>query len=166
MPEMNPANASFWPVLVPDATFADDLDLDVLIVPGGIGMRNPNITRKGGAADFIARTVPKVQYLWTICTGAGIAAQAGVLDGKHATTNKAAWGDITPLGPKVLWVSPARWVVDGNVWTSSGVSCLTASHLCPCVLCLPCTPFYQACLWFACKRLTRIWLVRSPPRLT
>jgi transcriptional regulator GlxA family with amidase domain len=63
-----------------------------------------------------------LQYLITVCTGAGIAARAGVLDGKHATTNKRAWAETTALGPKVKWVAQARWVTDGNIWTSSGVA--------------------------------------------
>lgn len=33
-----------------------------------------------------------------------------------------AWEEITALGPEVEWVPRARWVADGNVWTSSGVS--------------------------------------------
>jgi transcriptional regulator GlxA family with amidase domain len=120
-PAMNPHNSSFWPLLTPTHTFADDLDLDVLLIPGGPGIRAENVT---AITDFIKKTYPKVQYLITVCTGAGLAAKAGVLDGKRATTNKRAWGQITPMGPKVKWVSPARWVVDGNIWTSSGVSFL------------------------------------------
>jgi len=45
-----------------------------------------------------------------------------VLDGKNATTNKSVWAEIIALGPHVKWHSHARWVEDGNIWTSSGVS--------------------------------------------
>lgn len=45
-----------------------------------------------------------------------------MLDGKRATTNKMAWREITALGPRVEWVARARWVHDGKVWSSSGVS--------------------------------------------
>ena len=71
---------------------------------------------------FVKERYPCLQYLITICTGAGIAARAGVLDGKYATTNKRAWDETIALGPKVNWVAVARWVVDGNIWTSSGIS--------------------------------------------
>lgn len=54
--------------------------------------------------------------------GAGLAARAGALDGKFATTNKHAWAEIVPLGPRVNWVAVARWVEDGNTWSSAGVS--------------------------------------------
>ena len=51
-----------------------------------------------------------------------LAAKAGVLDGRRATANKASWNETVALGPNVEWVPTARWVVDGKVWTSSGVS--------------------------------------------
>ncbi|KAH8899502.1 class I glutamine amidotransferase-like protein [Thozetella sp. PMI_491] len=116
---MNPLNSSFWPTLPPTHTFDNAPPLDVLIVPGGPGARNPDLQPQ---VDFIKRTYPTLQYLISICTGAGVAARAGVLDGKRVTTNKAAWATITAMGPDVKWVAPARWVVDGNIWPSSGVT--------------------------------------------
>lgn len=73
--------------------------------------------------DFIRETYPKVQYMITVCTGSWLAARAGVLDGRRATSNKRSWAGRLEYGSdKVKWVAKARWVVDGNVWTSSGVS--------------------------------------------
>ncbi|KAG6024524.1 hypothetical protein E4U41_001759 [Claviceps citrina] len=95
-------------------------DIDVLLVPGGPGVRHADLSR--GAVDFVRRTYPRVKYLLTVCTGSGVAAAAGVLDGRRATTNKASWKEIVAMGPRVKWVSPARWTVDGNIWTSSGVT--------------------------------------------
>ncbi|KAF5607228.1 uncharacterized protein FSUBG_5411 [Fusarium subglutinans] len=103
----------------PTNTFDDDLDLDLLIVPGGPGARNPNLQ---AVTDYIAKMYPKVKMLMTICTGAGVAARSGVLDGHLATTNKNAWATMKEMGPRVNWVSPARYVIDGNVWSSSGVT--------------------------------------------
>ncbi|KAM0553885.1 hypothetical protein ACHAPJ_007231 [Fusarium lateritium] len=116
---MNKFNSSFWPTIPPTNTFDDDLDLDVLIVPGGAGARNPNLQAVTG---YIAKMYPKVKILMTICTGAGVAARSGVLDGHMATTNKNAWATMMEMGPKVNWVSPARFVIDGKVWSSSGVT--------------------------------------------
>ncbi|KAK3321466.1 class I glutamine amidotransferase-like protein [Cercophora scortea] len=119
-PSMNPHNASFWPSLTPTHTFATAPEnLDVLIVPGGLGSRSPDLEPE---IAYLRAAFPKVRYLITICTGAGVAARAGVLDGRRATTNKRAWGEITAMGPGVRWVAPARWVVDGHIWSSSGVT--------------------------------------------
>lgn len=118
-PSMNPMNSSFFLSVLPTHTVEDAPDLDVLIVPGGLGTRAPDLN---STIDFIRTAYPKLQYLITICTGAGLAARAGVLDGKRATTNKASWAGTTAHGPKVQWQGQARWTVDGNIWTSSGVS--------------------------------------------
>ncbi|KAJ5379839.1 uncharacterized protein N7496_002267 [Penicillium cataractarum] len=74
------------------------------------------------AIAFIQRTYPTLQYLITVCTGSGLVARAGVLDGKRATSNKMVWREMSALRAEVEWVARARWVVDGNIWTSSGVS--------------------------------------------
>ncbi|KAF9877749.1 DJ-1/PfpI family protein [Colletotrichum karsti] len=118
-PAKNKQGSSFWPTIAPTATFADDLDLDVLIVPGGPGVRADGLEP---IVDYVRDTYPKLKYLITICTGASLAARAGVLDGKRATTNKRAWAQMTAFGPNVEWVAPARYVVDGNIWSSSGVA--------------------------------------------
>jgi putative intracellular protease/amidase len=44
------------------------------------------------------------------------------LSGRRATTNKARWDWVTEFGSNITWVPSARWVEDGNVWTSSGVA--------------------------------------------
>lgn len=119
-PDLNKQGSSFELSLNPTHTFdTAPNDLDVLLVPGGAAARAGTLTAE---IDYVRKTYPGLQYLITVCTGAGIAAKAGVLDGKRATTNKAAWATITAMGPGVEWTSPARWVVDGNVWTSSGVT--------------------------------------------
>ncbi|KAJ5374858.1 hypothetical protein N7517_006864 [Penicillium concentricum] len=107
--------------VVPTHTFATAPSLDLLLVPGGLGTRgsSPAIEE---AISYIKNVYPQLKYLVTVCTGSGLAARAGILDGKCATTNKMAWAEITALAVNVDWVPRARWVVDGNIWTSSGVS--------------------------------------------
>jgi transcriptional regulator GlxA family with amidase domain len=107
--------------IVPTHTYAAPPPLDVLLVPGGRGSRGsgPIVLE---AIKFIRDEYPHLTYLITVCTGSGLAARAGVLDGKRATTNKMAWKEMVALGPEVEWVPRARWVTDGNIWTSSGVS--------------------------------------------
>ncbi|KAK4184859.1 class I glutamine amidotransferase-like protein, partial [Podospora australis] len=116
---MNTFKSDFWPSLTPTHTFEQDPDIEVLIVPGGPGARSPDLEPE---LEYIRTVFPKLRYLITICTGSGVAARSGVLDGHKATTNKRAWGQMTAYGPNVNWVAPARWVDDGKVWTSSGVT--------------------------------------------
>jgi transcriptional regulator GlxA family with amidase domain len=92
--------------------------IDVLIVPGGVGTRND----MSAEIDFVRNMYPSVKALLCVCTGATILARAGVLDGRRATTNKRAYAWATSTGPNVDWVAEARWVVDGNIVTGSGIS--------------------------------------------
>ncbi|CZS99940.1 related to ThiJ/PfpI family protein [Rhynchosporium graminicola] len=105
---------------VPTYNFRNAPPIDVLLIPGGIGTRAP-APLLNSTIDYVRELYPSLKYLFTVCTGSGIAARAGVLDGKHATTNKLAWAQTIAHGPRVKWVAEARWVQDGNVWTSSGV---------------------------------------------
>ena len=72
--------------------------------------------------DWIAATSQAAEYTLGVCTGSALLARAGVLDGRRATTNKAAFSWVAEQGPRVDWVKAARWVEDGPFLTSSGVS--------------------------------------------
>ena len=120
-PEWNKTGSRFGVSIQPTHTYADPpADLDVLFVPGGGGAHGEEAAVP--MVEFIRKTYPKLKYLITICTGASLAARAGVLDGKRATTNKMMWKSIADASPGVQWIRTARFVVDGNCWTSSGVS--------------------------------------------
>lgn len=116
-----PQSPGFGTSILPTHTFSTAPALDVLLVPGGQGTRaqSPAVS---GSIDFIRQRFPSLQYLITVCTGSGLAARSGVLDGRRATTNKLAWESTTALRPQVHWVHRARWVNDGNIWTASGIS--------------------------------------------
>ncbi|KAK3369735.1 class I glutamine amidotransferase-like protein [Lasiosphaeria ovina] len=122
-PKLLPSIYPRLPVsVVATHTFADAPPLDVLLVPGGIGNRFLNDTGDTSMEDFVAARYPSLQYLLSVCTGAATLAKSGVLRGRRATTNKAAWAWATSFGEGVQWTPSARWTEDGNVWTSSGVS--------------------------------------------
>ena len=120
---MNPFNSSVYPVLPPTHTFETAPELDVLILAGGPGWRNPTLNT---TLDYIARTAPKVKQVLTICTGSALAARAGIMNGRKATTNKTSWPNAVKAGLNTTWVPHARWVEDKSslphVWSSSGVT--------------------------------------------
>ncbi len=103
-----------------DWSFEQAPDYDILLVPGGFGTR-------AAVADqaFLGRLAAasrRARITTTVCTGSALLARTGLLDGRPATSNKIAWDWVIQQGPRVLWKRKARWVDDGDVLTSSGVS--------------------------------------------
>lgn len=110
--------AASAPQILATHSFENPPPLDVLLIPGGI-LSDENAPALNA---FIAEQYPKLEYLLSVCTGARNLADAGVLEGKRATSNKAVWDTVITHGKNVTWVPTARWVTDGNIWTSSGVA--------------------------------------------
>lgn len=106
--------------VVADHGFADCPDLDLILVPGGVG----TVTAVDDQVliDWLADMAGKAETVMTVCTGTMLLARTGLLDGRRATTNKAWFGPVAGTRPEVEWVSEARWVEDGKFVTSSGVS--------------------------------------------
>ncbi|KAM0350517.1 hypothetical protein ACHAPU_002998 [Fusarium lateritium] len=95
-------------------------DIEVLLVPGGRGTRYPDNVKP--VQEFVKERYPKLRFLLTVCTGSALVAQCGLLDGKEATSNKRSFDWVESQGRKVKWARNARWVVDGNIWTASGIT--------------------------------------------
>jgi transcriptional regulator GlxA family with amidase domain len=108
------------PACVADRGLAGDHGLDVLLVPGGMGTRREVANPK--FLDELQRQADKARFVASVCTGSGLLARAGVLDGRSATSNKFAFAWAVSQGSRVKWVPEARWVEDGKFFTSSGVS--------------------------------------------
>lgn len=107
------------PMVMAQYSFADAPDLDVVMVPGGIGtlveVDNPRMI------EYLRRTVDEVAVATSVCTGSALYAKAGLLEGVKATGNKVFFDYITSQGD-ADWQLEARWVESGRFFTSSGVS--------------------------------------------
>ncbi len=116
---LGPIASAQGPRVVPDHVFDDAPRLDLLLVPGGdVGTSKSDETTLG----FIRERALDAEIVMSVCNGADLVAQTGLLDGRRATTNKSLFRDISFSHPGVQWVARARWVEDGKYSTSSGVS--------------------------------------------
>ncbi|CAE6467585.1 unnamed protein product [Rhizoctonia solani] len=91
---LDPISPGARPAIVPTKTFGqvNGTQYDILLVPGGFGTRPALLSPK--VLDFVMQQAPGLQYLLSVCTGAWVLANAGLLDAKNATTNKAAFAQI------------------------------------------------------------------------
>lgn len=105
--------------IFPEADFATAGHLDVLLVPGGVVTAELD---KPAVIEWIGATAREAELVASVCTGAFLLAQAGLLDGQDATTH---WDDIDALRaafPQVRVHAQRRWVDNGKIVTSAGIS--------------------------------------------
>ncbi len=106
--------------VIPDYALADCPPLDILIVPGGWGVRQ-EIGNKPLLA-WIAERGKQVETLASVCTGAMLLGHAGLLEGRRATTHWTTLGWMRESFPHVTVEDQLRFVEDGTIVTSAGVS--------------------------------------------
>jgi transcriptional regulator GlxA family with amidase domain len=105
--------------VVPDVSWDDIGELDLLVLPGGDS--RPLVADEG----FLQRMRELAQsgtLMTSVCTGALIYAKAGLLDGRPATTHWSALERLAGYGNDVRVDPDARFVDDGDVVTAAGVS--------------------------------------------
>ncbi|KAF9209145.1 hypothetical protein BGZ49_006096 [Haplosporangium sp. Z 27] len=117
---MKPARTSQQVEVTPHYTLENAPKLDIFFSPGGYGSKA--ICDNNEVMKLITKRIREATWCMTVCTGAGILAKTGLIDGYKATTNKSAFQFIVNEGPNVEWVKRARWVQDGKYVSSSGVS--------------------------------------------
>ncbi len=106
--------------VVADSRWDELGDIDVLIYPGGRGTRT-----QLGDEEIRARLRALKQrgtLMTSVCTGALVFADAGLLDGRPATTYWSAFDELLPLGRDIVPRPDDRFVDTGEVVTAAGVS--------------------------------------------
>lgn len=102
------------------AVMADIDTLDVLVVPGGWGSR-AEINNKA-VINWVKTISKSCEWVTSVCTGAFILAKAGLTKGKKLSTHWGAFEEFKQQGLEGELIEHVRYVRDGNVVTSAGVS--------------------------------------------
>ncbi|MFF4501344.1 GlxA family transcriptional regulator [Streptomyces sp. NPDC001401] len=115
-----PVRTSSGLTLVPDQALADAPAPHTLLVPGGRGTRRP--VRDARLTDWLRVRGPRAERLVSVCTGAILLAEAGLLDGRRATTHWAYCDKLARDHPSVEVDPDPIYVRDGHLYTSAGVT--------------------------------------------
>lgn len=104
--------------LMVDATLADELALDVLVVPGGNEM--DHLLQNEKLNTFIRKQAESAEWLGSVCAGAFLLGNAGVLDGKRATTWFGGEASLQAQFPAIHVQTDKPVVVDNRRLTANG----------------------------------------------
>jgi transcriptional regulator GlxA family with amidase domain len=106
-------------LIAADHTFSGHPPVEVLVVPGGVvddARADPDVL------GWIRHAAASSRLTTSVCTGAFLLADVGLLDGRAATTHWMDVDDLQAAVPTVRAVPGARWVDEGPVVTAAGIS--------------------------------------------
>ncbi len=114
-----PVTTNMGMTVVPKYTFENMPKADVLVLPGG-GVRphmdDPKVVK------WVQDTSAGAEYVMSVCNGAFYLGRAGLLDGLTATTFYGLIDDLRTLAPKAKVVTDQRFVDNGKIITTAGLS--------------------------------------------
>jgi transcriptional regulator GlxA family with amidase domain len=93
---------------------------DILLVPGGIGVKNMQYS--AALLPFIRKVAKRDSRVASVCSGAFLLAEAGILGGKTAATHWREAPELARRYPSINVDAESLFVRDGRIWTSAGIS--------------------------------------------
>lgn len=116
---MEPITSQGFVKIVPNYTFANCPKPDILVIPGGgVG----GVVKDEETMKWIKDTGPGAERVLSVCTGALIMQAAGFLEGMKATTHWSAIQRLREQAPNTTVLEDVRYVDNGHIVTSAGVS--------------------------------------------
>ncbi len=115
-----PVTASGGARLTPTHALADVPPVDVLVVPGGDGVEA--VLGDSAVIDWVRARAGMTGIVLSVCTGALVLAKADLLQEGTATTFYDALEDLRAMAPRTRVVNDQRWVDEGKIVTTAGLS--------------------------------------------
>jgi len=104
----------------PHATIENHPQLDILVIPGGLGTRRERHNSR--LLDWIVQQDQHTNLTTSVCTGAFLLAERGLLDHRQATTHWSSIEWMQSTYPAIEMMADARVVDQGHIITSAGIS--------------------------------------------
>ena len=105
--------------ILPEYSIEDCPKPNIIVLPGGStgpSVNNPKVI------EWVSKNAPDLEAAISVCTGAFILQKTGLLDGKKATTWHGAIGALKERAKKTEVLENTRWVDNGKIVTTAGVS--------------------------------------------
>ena len=118
--EAGPLTCAKGLIVTPDHTWSTAPPIDVLVYPGGFGTRSHLGNEQ--VHDWVRGLAANGALLTSVCTGSLVYADAGLLDGRPATTHWGSLDHLKSLGQGIEVRPDDRFVDDGDIITAAGVS--------------------------------------------
>ena len=106
--------------VIPDYSFADSPDIDILIIPGGAGSKE--IMENESIINWVLLKNEKSEVTYSVCSGSRILGRAGLLDNIEYTTHHEVIDDMLKIAPKGLLRENMRFTGSGKIFSSAGIS--------------------------------------------
>jgi transcriptional regulator GlxA family with amidase domain len=117
---MAPVKATGGLRILPDHDLEDCPQLELLVVPGGWGTRT--LVNDQSVVQWIRRQAARAEITASVCTGSFLLAQAGLLEGRRATTHWQSLDRMQDTYQNVTVVRDQHVVDEGSIFTSAGIS--------------------------------------------
>ena len=106
-------------IIKPQYTFANCPPPDIIVLPGG---RTDVPLANAKVIEWIKKSSERAEVIMSVCTGAFLLVESGLLDGKEATTHWSAIESLKQQAPKTIVRENRRFVDNGKIVTAAGVS--------------------------------------------
>lgn len=106
--------------IVPDHTLETAPAPHILVVPGGAGTRA--LLQQPSLLDWVRQRAAGAEHVVSVCTGSLVLGAAGLLDGLPATTHYENFAELRRVAPAAIVVEDRRFLDNGKVLTSAGIS--------------------------------------------
>lgn len=103
----------------PHFTMENHPPIDVLLIPGGDASK---VGENAVVLDWLKAVTAQARFNTSVCTGAFVLGALGLLDGHNATTHRGSLDSLAERFPKTRVQCDVRWVDEGSLITSAGIS--------------------------------------------
>lgn len=106
--------------ILPDFSFADHPNIDILVIPGGVGTKSEMIEED--VLEWISENHSNSRITMSVCSGARLLGKLGLLDDLECTTHHEVMEHLQEIAPKTIIKPDKRFTGNGKLYTSAGIS--------------------------------------------